>query len=113
MCWQDVKIHRATAGRELRLTTAVTPFQVVGPNPRRTALILLGVSAGTCHVSTDPEMAASTGIHVSTTSAPHRILLSEYGGVVKQGWYGLGSGAGNVLTIIESELPMSEREIDE
>lgn len=113
MCWQDVKIHRATAGRELRVTTDTNIFPILGPNPRRTAIVFMNVSAGTCQVSSHANMAAGTGITISTTSPPHRILLSEYGGVVKDAWYGLASAAGNVLSLVETDLPLREGEIDD
>lgn len=111
MCWQDVRIARSTASNQVNRTTDTNVFLVAGPNPRRTALIILGLDAGTCHVSTNPAMVTGEGVHVSTTSAPHRLLLSEYGGAVRDAWYGLASGAGNLLSLIEAQLPERENEL--
>lgn len=109
MCWEDVKINRNSPGRQFTVAVAVTSGVLMGPNPRRTALIIFNTDAGTATVSLSPSAVTGQGVPVTTTSAPVKLPIWEVGSLLQQPISVIGVGA-TLITVIEVETPLKKDE---
>ena len=111
MCWEDVKIRRASPGRSYTLLLAngvIAP--IIGPNKRRVTLAIMGFSGSEVIISTDPTPAATNGFYFINKAQPLVLPQYQYGQIVQQAFYALPSANGT-LTLVEVETPLEKSEI--
>lgn len=75
--------------------------QVLGPNPRRKALLFLAPSASIAYLRPDSMGNVAGGIPVPTGSAPVQLTLAMHGDIIKGPWFGF-CAAGATLGIVET-----------
>jgi len=107
MCWEDVKIQRHSPGRQFTVLVDVTSLPVMGPNPQRTAIIIMALSAGTATIAFGAPAVTGQGIVVTTASAPFKMPASEFGSLLQQPLSVIGS-APATLTVVEVITPLAK-----
>ncbi len=80
---------------------ATTAKQVIGPNPRRTALLLSAPATATA-VSYAPKTLASLaeGISLGKGASPLDLTLAQHGSIVQDAWWAIAQ-AQDKISVIE------------
>lgn len=111
MCWEDVKINRAGRGRQALLPLTAASSRILPFNPLRTALVIMGLDAGTATVSFANPAVILQGANISTTSLPVVLSYSDLGALLQQEVFAVASGASNIA-ILEIETPRDKKVVD-
>lgn len=81
--------------------TASVPIQVVGPNPKRVALIFSAVGSAVAAYGATPTIAANVGFSLVNGASPFKLLRTEIGKAICMPWYVFTASANTTITVTE------------
>lgn len=89
-------------GKIYGVTVGATAAVAIPGAAKRYALTLIGPSAGSITVSSDPNPTAGNGIVLTPNQGPVHLCRTEYGTLLESALYAIADAAGRVLGVAES-----------
>jgi hypothetical protein len=90
-----------TSVNTLVVTMPATPGQIVGPNPRRKAIIICPNTASSSYISFDSNISTTKGLFLNTAMPPVMLTEDEIGTAVRLPIFGFSSPGTVKVTIYE------------
>lgn len=84
---------RQSVARSVTLNNA-TAALVVGPSPKRVAVLFVPGNAGRYTIGTENTVTLDSGPTLQTGGPTIEITLEKHGEIVQRAWYGFGAAAG-------------------
>ena len=98
---------------EATATIGTTFGQVVPSNPDRLGLLIINLSANTVYVSINSDVSATNGIRLGATGGSVSFNVTDDGMLLTRTWYGLATGAGSSIYVLDLARFIADRQISE
>ena len=98
---------------ETTATIGTTFGQVVSSNPDRLGLLIINLSANTVYVSINSDVSATNGIRLGATGGSVSFNVTDDGMLLTRTWYGLATGAGSSIYVLDLSRFIADRQIAE
>jgi hypothetical protein len=84
---------------------------IITGNADRLGLLLLNLSANTVYVSIDNSVSATNGIRLGANGGSVALNVTDDGMIQTRTWYGLATGAGSSMYILELSRFIADRQL--
>tara|TARA_R110000824_G_scaffold89382_3_gene219187 strand:- start:2625 stop:3002 length:378 start_codon:yes stop_codon:yes gene_type:complete len=96
---------------ETSVTVGTAVSTISGANPDRLGLLLLNLSSNTIYVSIDNSVSATNGIRLGANGGSVALNVTDDGMIQTRTWYGLATGAGSSMYILELSRFIADRQL--
>jgi hypothetical protein len=96
---------------ETSATVGTTVSTIITGNADRLGLLLLNLSANTVYVSIDNSVSATNGIRLGANGGSVALNVTDDGMIQTRTWYGLATGAGSSMYILELSRFIADRQL--
>ena len=83
-------------------TVGATAVEMLKNNPNRVSFIVVNLSGNSLYMSTSPDVSSANGIYISPNGGRMILQWDVDFELVSQQWYGIATGAGSAVFILEN-----------
>jgi hypothetical protein len=96
---------------ETSVTVGTAVSTVIEGDADRLGLLLLNLSSNTIYVSIDNNVSSTNGIRLGANGGSVALNVTDDGMIQTRTWYGLATGAGSAMYVLELSRFIADRQI--